>query len=128
MKKKLIIASVIFITAAVIAKAETILEPEWTEFCPPRYCESNSNKFSKDATYWYKRRLQFEKSLAKCSEYKGAQLDKCYGEIRAAEARKNKVWDVRQDEKTRTTEYNREYEMERMQFYNINRILETIKK
>ena len=128
MIKKLVIASVIFITAAVIAKAETILEPEWTEFCPPRYCESNSNKFSKDATYWDKRRMQFEKSLAKCSSYTGTQLDNCYNEIRVAEARKNKVWDVRQEEKYRTTEYNREYEMERMRFYGVNRILETIKK
>ena len=102
--------------------------PEWTEFCPPKYCDSNENAFSKDATYWYKRRLQFNNALSQCSAYKGEELDKCYEEIREAEARKNKVWDVRQEEKYRTTEYNREYEMERMQLYGINRIIETIKK
>lgn len=128
MKKKLIITAMILVGAALTAKASTMLEPEWTEFCPPRYCDSNKNKFSKDATYWYKRRMQFEKALAKCSTYSGAQLDSCYNEIRAAEARKNKVWEVRQEEKYRTTEYNREYEMERMRFYGVNRILETIKK
>jgi len=128
MIKKIIIASVIFLGITVMTKAETIFEPEWTEFCPPRYCDSNKNAFSKDATYWYKRRMQFEKSLAKCSEYKGEKLDKCYGEIREAEARKNKVWDVRQEEKYRTTEYNREYEMERMRFYGAHRIIESLKK
>lgn len=102
--------------------------PEWTEFCPPKYCESNENAFSKDATYWYKRRMQFNNALSKCSSYTGEELDKCYEELRAAEDRKNKVWDVRQEEKYRTTEYNREYEMERMQLYGINRIIETIKK
>ena len=89
-----------------------VFAPEWTEFCPPRYCESNENVFSKDATYWYKRRVQFQQALAKCSVYQGEQLDNCYKEIREAEAKKNKVWDVRQEEKYRTTEYNREYYME----------------
>ena len=105
-----------------------VFEPEWTEFCPPRYCDSNENAFSKDATYWYKRRNQFNKSLARCSEYKGAELESCYSQIREAEARKNKVWDVRQEEKYRTTEYNREYYMEKMKYDGINQMLETIKK
>ena len=87
--------------------AAPILAPEWTEFCPPIYCESNETVFSKDATYWYKRRIQFNNALAKCSAFQGEQLDRCYDEIRAAEERKNKVWDVRQEEKYRTTEYNR---------------------
>lgn len=105
-----------------------IFEPEWTEFCPPKYCESNENAFSKDATYWYKRRLQFQKALSRCSEYKGKELDNCYEELRAAENRKNKVWDVRYEEKYRTTEYNREYYMEKMKYDGVNRIIETIKK
>jgi hypothetical protein len=112
----------------IIAEASTILEPEWTEFCPPVYCDSNSSKFSKDATYWYKRRMQFEKSLTKCSSFSGSQLDRCYDELRAAEERKNKVWDVRQEEKFRTTDYNREYNMERMRFYGTHRIIESLKK
>ena len=64
----------------------------------------------------------------RCSAYTGTQKDKCYNEIREAEMRKNSVWDVRQEEKYRTTEYNREYNKERMEFYSINQILETIKK
>ena len=126
--KKLIIASslMLFLVAAICHAA--VLAPEWTEFCPPKYIDSNENMFSKDATYWYKRRLQFEKSLEKCSALKGAELDSCYAEIREAEARKNKVWDVRQDEKYRTTEYNREYYMEKMKYDGINRMIETIKK
>ena len=125
--KKILVSAIVILEMSNIASA-AVFAPEWTEFCPPKYCESNSNKFSKDATYWYKRRLQFEKSLEKCSAYQGKQLDNCYTELRAAEARKNQVWDVRYEEKMRTTEYNREYEMERMQLYGINRIIETIKK
>jgi len=128
LNKKLfvILAIVLFVISAACYAA--IFAPEWTEFCPPRYCESNENAFSKDATYWYKRRMQFEKSLLRCSSYRGAELDNCYAEIRAAEERKNKVWEVRQEEKYRTTEYNRQYNKERMEFYGINQILETIKK
>lgn len=106
----------------------SVFAPAWTEFCPPKYCESNENVFSKDATYWYKRRLQFYNSLAKCNTFQGAEQDACYDEIRAAEARKNKVWDVRQFEKYRTTEYNREYNMEKMKYDSVNQMIETIKR
>ena len=117
-----------FLGFASVSTQAAVFAPEWTEFCPPRYCESNENMFSKDATYWYKRRLQFNNALARCSVYHGEQLDACYAEIRAAEGRKNEVWGVRQYEKNLTTQYNREYEMERMKYNSINQMLETIKK
>ena len=125
--KTMFLLSALFLTTSLSSHA-VVFAPQWSEFCPPRYCESNENVFSKDATYWYKRRLQFNESLAKCSAYKGAQLESCYEEIRAAEARKNKVWDVRQYEKFRTEDYNREYTMEKMKYDSINHMLETIKK
>ena len=128
LNKKIIIASLVMIFMVMTACHAAVFAPEWTEFCPPRYCDSNENAFSKDATYWYKRRVQFNNALRKCSEYKGSELDNCYTEIREAEARKNKVWDVRQDEKYRTTDYNREYYMEKMKYDSINRMIETIKK
>ena len=125
--KKLILVSILLLGVSGIVSADTIFAPEWTEFCPPRYCESNENAFSKDATYWYRRRTQFNNALAKCASFQGAQRDKCYEEIRAAEDRKNQVWGVRQEEKYRTTEYNRQYNKERMEFYGVNEILKTIK-
>jgi len=125
--KKLLVTTIVILEMANMAGA-TIFEPEWTEFCPPTYCFTSNNKLSKDAQYWYKRRIQFEKSLAKCAAYEGTQLNNCYSEVRAAEERKNKVWDVRQDEKYRRTEYNREYNMEQVKYNGINRIIETIKK
>ena len=127
-KKKVTVLSSMMIFLLSATSYAVVFEPEWTEFCPPKYCESNENVFSQDATYWYKRRLQFQRSLKRCSEFKGKELDSCYEEIRAAESRKNKVWDVRQDEKFRTTEYNREYYMEKMKYDSINHMLETIKK
>lgn len=128
MVKSLIIASLVLLEFATISVSAAMLTPEWTEFCPPKYCESNENMFSKDATYWYKRRLQFNNALARCAGMHGEQLDACYAELRAAENRKNEVWDVRYREKMLTTQYNREYEKERMEFYGINEILKTIKK
>lgn len=126
-KKLIFVSSIMFFMAASTCYG-MVFAPEWTEFCPPKYCESTESIFSKDATYWYKRRIQFEKSIEKCSIYKDTELDNCYIEIREAEARKNKVWDVRQDEKYRTTEYNREYYMEKMKYDGINRMIENIKK
>ena len=126
--KKFIIASLIVAEFIGVSVSAAVFAPEWTEFCPPKYCESNENAFSKDATYWYKRRLQFNNALARCSVYQGKDLDACYAELRAAENRKNEVWDVRYKEKMLTTQYNREYEKERMEFYGINEILKTIKK
>ena len=127
--RQYILFAAILVSAVVAMKVSAaVFAPEWTEFCPPKYCESNENKFSKDATYWYKRRLQFNNALAKCSAYKGKDLDACYNELRAAENRKNEVWDVRYKEKMLTTQYNRAYEMERMEFHGVNEILKTIKK
>ena len=126
--RKTILTFILCLFIAGTTYSATIFAPEWTEFCPPRYCDSNENAFSKDATYWYKRRLQFNNALAKCSAFKGEELDNCYKEIRAAEGRKNQVWAVRQEEKNRTTEYNREYYMEKMRFDGVNTIIETIKK
>lgn len=128
MRKYILFAAFLLSTSMLIKADAAVFAPEWTEFCPPRYCESNENKFSKDATYWYKRRLQFYNALARCSAYQGAQQESCYNEIREAEARKNQVWDVRYEEKMLQTQYNRQYEMERMQYQGINTILETLKK
>lgn len=126
--KKLIAITILLVEIAGLSVNAAVFAPEWTEFCPPKYCESNENAFSKDATYWYKRRLQFNNAVAKCSAFTGEQLDACYDELRAAENRKNEVWDVRYKEKMLTTQYNREYEMERMEFHGVNEILKTIKK
>ena len=126
--KRIFAALIIFFTFCEIANSTTFFEPEWTEFCPPRYCDSNENVFSKDATYWQKRRTQFYNALSKCSSYQGKDKDACYEELRAAENRKNEVWAVRQYEKYRTTEYNREYYMEKMKYDSINQMIETIKK
>ena len=126
--KKLILTTMLLIGVSGIVSADTIFAPEWTEFCPPRYCESNENAFSKDATYWHKRRIQFNNALAKCASFQGAQQDKCYEELRAAENRKNEVWDVRYEEKMLQTQYQRQYNKERMEFYGVNEILKTIKK
>ena len=128
MDNKKLTISVLLFFISVSAVSAAIFAPEWTEFCPPRYCESNENAFSKDATYWYKRRMQFNNALARCSAYTGEQLDACYEELRAAEGRKNQVWDVRQEEKYRTTEYNREYYMEKMRYDGINDIINNIKR
>ena len=72
--------------------------------------------------------MQFNNALARCASFQGKEQESCYNEIRAAEARKNQVWAVRQEEKFRTDEYNRQYNMERMEFEGIHSIIESIKR
>ena len=114
--------------AADAAVFASIFKPEWTEFCAPAYCDAKESAFSKDSTYWYKRRLQFNREMATCATFQGDDQDACYAELRAAEGRKNEVWAVRQEEKYRTSEFNREYNMEKMKYDRIERMIERLKR
>ena len=51
-----VLFSMLFLVSAACCAA--VFAPEWTEFCPPRYIDAQENIFSKDATYWQKRRTQ----------------------------------------------------------------------
>ncbi len=94
--KKFVITSLILIGAANIAVFANIPEPKWSEFCPSQYCSADGFQSDEASTYWYNRRVQFEKSLANCSKYYENHMDYCYDEIRATEMKKNQVREIMQ--------------------------------
>lgn len=65
------------------AKA-SIFEPQWSEFCPPKYQNAVFRKgekpgMYKENNYWAVRRVQFEKSKRECRSYQDiATQNACY--------------------------------------------------
>lgn len=76
-------------------------EPQWREFCPSQYCDADGFQSDEASTYWYNRRVQFEKSLANCSKHFENHMDYCYDEIRASELKKNQVREIMQMNKSK---------------------------
>lgn len=93
--KKILSLFAIMTLICPLAKAEVILAPQWSEFCPPAYVKTEDGRFSSDKKYWYERRMQFNESLARCNGYTGEDLKSCYSQVREAEIAKNKVWDAK---------------------------------
>ena len=93
MKKILFIG--LFITAAAIciapqeAKAESVTEPQWSEFCPPLYenavfkkTKRNSKK-NMENNYWALRKVKFQKSILECKvlSKNSGSLSECFSRV-----------------------------------------------
>ena len=101
MKKNLIICLLAIASFFVIqncANAESVLEPQWAEFCPPLYENAvfkpakENSKRNMENNYWALRKVKFEKSIAECKAYSktSAELGACYSRIVNLENNKNK--------------------------------------
>ena len=117
-KNLLIILAFLSITTA--AFAEFILAPQWSEFCPTSYMTAKPSKLSKDANYWYERRIQFESLIAQCNGLQGADLKSCYDQVRASEINKNKAWEEKVEALKESIEKNNEY-IQRSRQYDLIR-------
>lgn len=100
MKKLLLICALLLVSNAVAfnaAKAESVLEPQWSEFCPPLYENAvfkpakENSKRNMENNYWALRKAKFEKSIAECKAYsKNANdLGVCYSRVSSLERNKN---------------------------------------
>lgn len=77
--------------------AESIMEPQWSEFCPPLYenavfkkaDKSNSKRYMEN-NYWALRKAKFEKSIAECKAYAKDQveLNTCFSRVANLERNK----------------------------------------
>ena len=97
--KKLILAVFILFIANSLSNqslAESVLEPQWAEFCPPLYenvvfkpAKENSKR-NMENNYWALRKAKFDKSIAECKAFSknSAELGVCYS--RVANLEKNK--------------------------------------
>ncbi|MBQ8634784.1 hypothetical protein IJ425_01350 [bacterium] len=100
MKKILVILGLIlgFILPINIVSAESVLEPQWAEFCPPLYENAvfkpakENSKRDLENNYWALRRVKFQKSIMECKTLSKSQaeLNACYGRVANIEKNKTK--------------------------------------
>ncbi len=100
MKKIILICTLILMSGVTInnvVKAESVLEPQWAEFCPPLYenavfkhAKANSKR-DMENNYWALRKVKFEKSIAECKAMSKSSEDLgvCYSRVSVLERNKN---------------------------------------
>ena len=99
MKKIILISAFLLIANAAIintAKAESVLEPQWAEFCPPLYENAvfkpakENSKRNMENNYWALRKAKFDKSIAECKAMSKSTQDLgiCYSRVATLERNK----------------------------------------
>lgn len=126
MKKYLLVLGLI-LTISGTVYAEVILPPQWSEFCPSEFLTAQSSTFSKDKTYWYNRRIQFEGSARQCAAYQGEDLKSCYAQIRQAEAAKNAQWEAKLEKDRQDLQTLRQINATSNTFNAIDALIDKIK-
>lgn len=103
MKKILLALLLLFLLSPSFAQA--FFEPEWSDFCPKRYTNIDSNKLhlTGSARYWADRKKGFEKRLAKCNNLPSEKREACYDSLRMIENDKTNVYS--QDRTNRALRY-----------------------
>ena len=94
MKQIIIALFLLFIIGGAVS-ADTIVAPEWKEFCPRSYLYAKPSKYNVDQEYWYQRRLEFEETMQQASQYQGQDLKNFYEQVRKSENKKNLQWKMR---------------------------------
>ena len=100
--KKILILLAIMVPISVIAEEALsgINEPEWKDFAPHAYINIEQpkgiGKLNETASYWYKRKADFESSIKECREMTNydAQLS-CYQEVKIKQYQKNSDYNAR---------------------------------
>lgn len=100
--KKILILLAIMVPISVIAEEALsgINEPEWKDFAPHAYINIEQpkgiGKLNETASYWYKRKADFESSIKECREMTDydAQLS-CYQEVKIKQYQKNSDYNAR---------------------------------
>ncbi len=80
-----------------ISRSESVLEPQWAEFCPPLYENAvfkpakENSKRNKENNYWALRKVKFEKSILECKVKAKSpnELGACFSRVANLERNKN---------------------------------------
>lgn len=100
MKKILLAVAFVLVIgnfSASSAHAESVLEPQWAEFCPPLYenvvfkpAKPNSKR-DMENNYWALRKAKFDKSIAECKAIakSSEELGVCFSRVANLERNKN---------------------------------------
>ena len=78
--------------------AESVMEPQWAEFCPPLYENAEfkpakeNSKRNLENNYWALRRVKFQKAIMECKTLSKTpnELNLCYGRVANIEKNKTK--------------------------------------
>ena len=99
MKKLILAIFILFFTNSLSNQslAESVLEPQWAEFCPPLYenvvfkPSKENSKRNMENNYWALRKAKFDKSIAECKALSknSSELGACYSRVVNLEKNKN---------------------------------------
>ncbi len=75
-------------------------EPQWKDFTPPAYVEVGApkglGKFNDTASYWYKRRVEFENGILNCRSIENMDSKvACYQDLKVKQYQKNSDYNAR---------------------------------
>lgn len=88
------------VSAQEVVSLDGLTEPEWKDFCPPTFADAEEprglGKLNETATYWYKRRVEFEDGITNCRAT--ADLDEklsCYQQLKVKQYQLNSDYNAR---------------------------------
>ena len=102
--KKIILLSLLLLPLAVIAEDVDnymgVEEPQWKDFTPKAYVEVPPPKglarFNDTASYWYKRRVEFEQGIEQCRAMQDTESKiSCYQDLKIKQYQKNSDYNAR---------------------------------
>lgn len=115
--KKLVILTALLIPVYAIAAEEVtfdgITEPLWKDFAPSAFVNIEEpkglGKLNETATYWYKRKLDFDSSIEECKLMEDADMKfSCFQEVKVKQYQKNSDYNARIEAQERTRMVPRE--------------------
>ncbi|MCQ2753828.1 MAG: hypothetical protein MJ231_02145 [bacterium] len=101
--KKIIAIILLLIPIVAIADDYGVRVPEWKDYAPPAFVNvKEQNKFMKkiniDATYWYERKVDFEKALEDCkAKEEPDERFACYEQLKQQQYEKNAKYNAREE-------------------------------
>ena len=83
-----------------IVTFDGITEPEWIDFAPPSFADAAEpkgiGKLNETASYWYKRRIDFENSMDECRAIEDVDMKtSCFQEVKVKQYQKNSDYNAR---------------------------------
>lgn len=94
------IALPLSVCAQEVVSLDGLTEPEWKDFCPATFADATEprglGKLNETATYWYKRRIEFEEGITNCRAT--ADLDEklgCYQQLKVKQYQLNSDYNAR---------------------------------
>jgi len=75
-------------------------EPQWKDFAPPAFINVTEpkgiGKLNDTATYWYKRKVEFESGIEKCRTVEDSEAQfTCYQDLKVKQYQKNSDYNAR---------------------------------